>query len=94
MAKLLIAELVCGAGALQIAQLPPVAQQAVTFSTSTQSNPMNSGTNFVELTADADCHIEVGANPTATTSSAIKLTAGQSKCYGIAPGMKIAAIAA
>lgn len=49
----------------QLPMLPPVAQQVVTFTTTTQSAALNASTRFVRLIADADCHIEVGANPTA-----------------------------
>ncbi len=81
-------------GALaQVAELPPVAQQVVTFTTSTQSSAINSGTRFVRVFASVACYIEVGANPTATSSS-LPLAAGAAEYFGVAPGLKIAALAA
>lgn len=77
----------------QLPMLPPVAQQVVTFTTTTQSAALNSSTRFVRLIADADCHIEVGANPTATTSG-MKLIAGAAEYFGVTPGHKIAAVTA
>ena len=79
---------------LQLPQVPPAAGQVVTFTTSTQSAALSAGTTFVRVVADADCHIEVGGNPTATTSSVIKLTAGAPEYFGVTAGHKIAVIAA
>lgn len=76
-----------------VPQMPPLAQQVVTFTTTTQSAALNASTRFVRLIADADCHIEVGSNPTATTSS-MKLISGQPEYFGIGPGQKIAAVTA
>ena len=100
MAKLYIAEfgqqgVTSYYGALiPCAQLPPVAGQVVTFTTTTQSSALNAATTFVRVVADADCHIEVGANPTATTSSPVKLTAGAPEYFGVTAGHKIAVVAA
>lgn len=99
MAKLYIAEFSAQATVgtnqvLQLPQVPPVAGQVVTFSTTTQSSALNAATTFVRVVADADCHLEVGANPTATTSSVVKLTAGVAEYFSVTPGHKIAAIAA
>lgn len=100
MAKLHISEFVALApdgaafpAVMQLPQLPPVAQQTVTFTTSTQSSALNASTRFVRVISDADCHIEVGANPTATTSS-LKLMSGSAEYFGVTPGHKIAVIAA
>ena len=79
---------------LQLPQLPPTAGQVVTFTTSTQSSALNAATTFVRVVADADCHLEVGGNPTATTSSVVKLTAGSAEYFGVTPGHKIAVVAA
>jgi len=77
---------------LQLPQLPPLAGQVVTFTTSTQSSALNAATTYVRVIADADCHLEVGGNPTATTSSVIKLTSGVPEYFGVTAGHKIAAI--
>ena len=79
---------------LQLPKLPPVTGQVVTFTTSTQSAALNAETTYVRAISDADCHLEVGSNPTATTSSVIKLTAGVPEYFGVTAGHKIAAIAA
>ena len=68
MAKLWITELAYMPGMSQVAQLPPIAEQVVTFTTTTQSAAANHSTRFVRVISDADCHIAVGDNPTATTS--------------------------
>lgn len=99
MAKLYIAEFSAQAyvgtnQVLQLPQVPPVAGQVVTFTTTTQSSALNAATTFVRVVADADCHLEVAANPTATTSSVIKLTAGQPEYFGVTAGHKIAAVTA
>jgi len=77
----------------QLPMLPPVAQQVVTFTTTTQSAALNASTRFVRLIADADCHIEVGADPTATTSN-MRLQADTTEYFGVTAGHKIAVIAA
>ncbi len=76
-----------------VPQMPPAAEQVVTFTTTTQSAALNAATRFVRLIADADCHIAVGANPTATTSN-LKLIAGAAEYFGVTPGHKIAAVTA
>ena len=76
----------------QIGQLGG-ATQALTFTTSTQSSAISAATRFVRVVADADCHIAVGDNPTATTGD-LKLTAGSAEYFGVTPGHKIAVIAA
>ena len=48
----------------------------------------------MRVVADADCHLEVGGNPTATTGSVVKLTAGSAEYFGVTAGHKIAVIAA
>ena len=77
----------------QLPMLPPAASQVVTFTTTTQSSALNAATRFVRFIADADCHIAVGANPTATTSG-MKLISGQAEYFGVTPGHKIAAVTA
>lgn len=74
-----------------VAVLPPIAEQSVTFTTSTQSSTLNGATRFVRLIADADVHIAVGTNPTATASS-MRLEADVAEYFGInQDGYKIAA---
>ncbi len=78
---------------MQLPSVPPAAEQVVTFTTTTQSAALNAATRFMRVIADADCHIAVGANPTATTS-VMKLISGQAEYFGVTPGHKIAAVTA
>ena|ERR1035437_7964054 len=77
---------------VQAAQQPPVAEQAITFSTVAASVPFNPATRFVRLQTDGICSISIGQNPTATTGMA-RMTAGQTEYYGVRPGDKISVIA-
>lgn len=67
--------------------------QTVTFTTSTQSAALQATTRFVRLKADADCHITVGASPTATNGDTV-LEADVAEYFGVQPkgttGHKIA----
>lgn len=54
---------------LPIGKMPPVASQAVTFSTSAPSAAFRPGTKFVRLIADATAHVAFGESPTATADS-------------------------
>lgn len=99
MAKLLIAEFSAigreSPGTVaQAASLPPVAEQAVTFTTTTQSSALSADTTLVRVMSDADCFIAVGTNPTAVVTGAVKLIAGQAEYFGVRPGHKIAAVTA
>lgn len=99
MSKLYIAEFTSTGGIsyvsgnpMQLPKAPPAAGQVVTFTTTVQSAAFNAATTFVRLISDTDCHLEFGANPTATVSSVIKLTAGVPEYLGVTPGQKVAAI--
>ena len=78
--------------AMQIPSVPPLAGQVVTFTTSTQSAAFNASTTFIRIKAVDACHLEFGVNPTATTSSVIKMDAGETEYFGVTPGQKVAAI--
>ncbi len=79
---------------VQIASMPPVAEQTVAIgASSAASSAFNASTRFVCLTPKADCHIQIGATPTATTSL-LPLTAGQAYYFGVTPGHKVAVIQA
>ncbi len=79
---------------VQIASMPPVAEQTVAIGgSSAASSAFNVATRFVCLTPKADCHIQIGAAPTATTSL-LPLTAGQAYYFGVTPGHKVAVIQA
>lgn len=48
---------------------PAIAEQSVTFTTSTQSSALNGQTDMVRLCADADAYITFGTNPSADGDS-------------------------
>jgi hypothetical protein len=75
---------------LPIAKEPRVANQAVTFTTSTQSSAFNAETRYVRIVASVDCHLEFGSSPTATTSTQ-KLFQGQEAWRAVTPAHKVAA---
>jgi hypothetical protein len=72
---------------------PAVAEQAVTFTTTTQSAAFNADTRYVRIYASADCHIRFGTNPTATTSTA-KMKADVPEWRAVTQGHKVAAVTA
>lgn len=85
--------IVPGSGTIPVAQEPGKDQTPVTFSTSAQSAAFGDDTLYIEMYGSAAFHYVVGPNPTATTN-AMKVAADTSKVIGVAPGHKIAAIAA
>ncbi len=79
---------------MQLPPMPPLAEQTVDIgASSAASSAFNAATRFVCLTPKADCHIQIGAAPTATTSL-LPLTSGQAYYFGVTPGHKVAVIAA
>ena len=71
----------------------PIAEQKVTFTTSTQSAALNASTTLVRLHTDGACSIAFGTNPTATTSN-MRMALDQTEYFAVQPGtgLKIAAI--
>lgn len=77
----------------QIGQLPAVAIQEVTFtSSSVKSAAFNEYTSLIRVRADAACRVLVGEDPTALVTS-IPLGANETEYFGVKPGHKIAVIA-
>jgi hypothetical protein len=60
----------------QIVKEPALAEQAITFTTATQSNAFNSATRIIGVSWDTACHFAIGSNPTATASSKFRPAAG------------------
>jgi hypothetical protein len=95
MAKLYITEF-SGVGQLpgattQAPIVPPIAEQAVTFTTSTASSEFNTRTQLVRLVADAACRIEWGTAPTADANN-MYMAAGAAEFFWISGnGLKVAA---
>jgi hypothetical protein len=73
----------------QIAQMPPVAEQTVTFTTTTQSSAFNVATRYIRVHSPAICSIAIGSDPTATTST-MRLPADTIEYFGVTAGHKIA----
>ena len=74
------------------AQEPALASQTVAIGgSSTQSSAFNAATNFIRVHTDAICSIAVGANPTASATTA-RMAADQTEYFGVIPGHKIAVI--
>jgi len=70
----------------------PVTTQKVTSSgTSAQSAAFGANIEYVRVIPDADCHIEFGVNPTATTSK-IFMEAKTSEFFKVSQGEKVAVI--
>jgi len=79
---------------VEAAQLPPLAVQNITISgTSAQCAALNANTKFVRLIGDVGFRIEVGANPTATSTDQRRL-ADNPEFFGVNPKHKISAVTA
>ena len=77
------------AGALWAA----VAEQTVAIGGVTASSAaFNANTLFIRVHTDVICSIDIGAAPTATTSTA-RMAANQTEYFSVKPGHKIAVIA-
>ena len=76
-----------------VAMMPPIAQQAITFTTSTQSAVLNAQTRLVRLHTDSICSVRFAVNPTAVTTDA-RLAANMTEYFAVPPGsgLKIAAV--
>ena len=78
---------------IPVAVEPAVADQTVTFTTATQSSAFNAATAFIRLTADAECHVKFGSNPTATTSMQ-QVQADTEIWRMVTPGHKVSLVTA
>ena len=75
---------------MQIAQEPAVTGQQVTTSgTSAQSAALNSKTKYVRLETNVDIYLEFGTNPTAASTSALKMYATDVEYFAVNPGASI-----
>lgn len=72
--------------------LRPVSTEKVNSAgTSAQSAAFGANIEYVRVIPDADCHIEFGKNPTATTST-IFMEAKTSELFKVSEGEKVAVI--
>jgi hypothetical protein len=76
---------------MHLAMRPKSTQKINSTGTSAQSAKISDNIFYVRVAADAACHIEIGVNPTATTSS-IYLAANDYEYFKISPGEKVAVI--
>ena len=78
----------------QVPKTPGIVQQTpVAISqTSAQSAKFNAATSFIYITADEICSVNIGTNPTATTSN-FRLAQGAAYMFGVNAGDQIAVIA-
>jgi hypothetical protein len=76
---------------MHIGMKPKTTEKITSSGTSVQSTAISDNIFYVRIAADAACHLEIGVNPTATTSS-IYLPADDYEYFKISPGEKIAVI--
>ena len=69
----------------QVPLQPALAEQKITYSTTTQSAAFNAKTRMVRIHTDSICSIEFGTNPTATTSTG-RMAAGATEYHGVPVG--------
>lgn len=74
-----------------MAMRPVTTQKVNSSGSSAQSSAFGSNIEYVRVIPDADCHIEFGVNPTATTSK-IFLESKTSECFKVSEGEKVAVI--
>lgn len=79
-------------GGVPIGKAPGILQQTVAIAGgSAQSAKFNAATNYIRVHVDAICSINIGTNPTATTSTA-RLAQNQTEYFGVNPGDQLAVI--
>jgi hypothetical protein len=77
---------------LDVAPMPPIAEQTVSIGvSSTQSSPFSSRTRVIRVCADAECSIKIGDNPTALTAS-MRIPANVPEYFAVNPGQIIAVV--
>ena len=70
---------------------PVTTQKINSAGTSAQSAAFGANIEYVRVIPDADCHIEFGVNPTATTSK-IFMESKTSEIFKVSQGEKVAVI--
>lgn len=69
----------------QMPMEPPVAEQAIPFTTAVASAAFNAKTRFVRLHTDAICSVVFGVTPVATVANG-RMAAGQTEYRAVPPG--------
>jgi hypothetical protein len=78
-------------GVVQVPVEPAIAEQKVTFTTSTQSSAFNASTRYVRIHTDAICSIKFGLNPTAVVTEK-RMAADSTEYFAVSTGHKVAAV--
>ena len=79
-------------GLMPVALFPPLATQTVSIGgASAQSAAFGTSTRMIGVHTDAICSVEIGTNPTATTSSK-RMAANTTEYMEVYPGQIIAVI--
>jgi hypothetical protein len=96
MAKLYITEFELppqyAGGALYVTQMPPLAEQTITITgTSQSSSSFGQYTRIIAVHTDSTCSISISLNPVATVNKK-RLYANTTEYFGVLPGQKIAVI--
>ena len=73
------------------AMRPLTTQKVTSYGSSAASSAFSANIEYVRVVSDADCHIEFGVNPTATTSK-IFLESKSSEYFKVSEGEKVAVI--
>ena len=76
---------------MHIAMRPITTQKITSSGSSAASAAFGNNIEYIRIAADADCHIEFGVNPTATTSK-IFLESKSSEYFKVSEGEKVAVI--
>jgi hypothetical protein len=73
---------------------PPLAEQAITFTTHVESAAFNAKTRFVRLHTDTNCFVVFGTAPTAVTSTNGRMAANQTEYRAVPLGaaFKVSAV--
>lgn len=77
---------------IQVAMMPPLAQQTVAIGVEAKSSAFGANTRFARVHCDAACSIVIGQSPTATTA-ALRLAADHTEYFGVQPGHRLSVIA-
>lgn len=76
---------------IQCGREPSLAEQYVSFTTTTQSAAFNAKTKFIRLHVKTAASYKFGANPTATVTTP-RMAAGSTEFFGVNPGDKVALV--
>ena len=78
----------------QAVRAPAITSQTASVtSSSVQSAVFNGNTGLVRVVCDVACLVEIGANPTATSTS-LRMSAGVAEYFVVTPGHRLAVIEA